>query len=110
MLAIDAEIPLGELSPALLEQIESLAPFGPGNAEPVFSTREIQSYSSMVVGNGHLKLKIKEDGQFFDAIGFNMGTRYSLSDEAIRLAFVPQFNIYNGQKLVQLNLRDIKSM
>ncbi len=110
MLAIDAEIPLGELSPALLEQIESLAPFGPGNAEPVFSTREIQSYSSMVVGNGHLKLKIKEDGQFFDAIGFNMGTRYSLSNAAIRLAFVPQFNSYNGQKLVQLNLRDIKSL
>jgi single-stranded-DNA-specific exonuclease len=110
MLAIDAEIPLGELSHVLLEQIETLAPFGPGNAEPVFSTRELTSYSSMVVGNGHLKLKIREDGQFFDAIGFNMGARYHLSNAAIRLAFVPQFNSYNGQKLVQLNLRDIKSM
>ena len=40
MLAIDAEIPLGELSHTMLEQIQSLAPFGPGNAEPVFSSRE----------------------------------------------------------------------
>lgn len=110
MLSIDAEIPLGELSHTMLEQIQALEPFGTGNAEPVFSSRELTSYSSMVVGNGHLKLRIKEDGQFFDAIGFNMGTRYSLSNEAIRLAFVPQFNSYNGQKLVQLNLRDIKSM
>ena len=110
MLAIDAEIPLGELSHTMLEQIQSLEPFGTGNAEPVFSSRDIKSYSSMVVGKGHLKMKIKEDGQSFDAIGFNMGDRYSLSDGAIRLAFVPQFNLYNGQKLVQLNLRDIKNM
>ena len=94
----------------MLEQIQSLEPFGTGNAEPVFSSRDINSYSSMVVGKGHLKMKIKEDGQSFDAIGFNMGDRYSLSDGAIRLAFVPQFNLYNGQKLVQLNLRDIKNM
>ena len=110
MLAIDAEIPLGELTREMLDQIETLAPFGPGNAEPVFATRAITSYSSMVVGKGHLKLKIKEDGLFFDAIGFNMAARYSLKDATIRLAFVPQFNIYNGQRLVQLNLRDIKSM
>ncbi len=110
LLAIDAEIPLGELTRDMLDQIESLAPFGPGNAEPVFASRAITTYSSMVVGKGHLKLKIKEDGLFFDAIGFNMAARYSLNDEAIRLAFVPQFNDYNGKRLVQLNLRDIKSM
>lgn len=110
LLAIDAEIPLGELTRDMLCQIETLAPFGPGNAEPVFATRAITSYSSMVVGKGHLKLKIREDGLLFDAIGFNMADRYRLKDEAIRLAFVPQFNTYNGQRLVQLNLRDIKSM
>lgn len=110
LLAIDAEIPLGELTRDMLDQIESLAPFGPGNAEPVFASRAISTYSFMVVGKGHLKLKIKEDGLFFDAIGFNMASRYSLNDEVIRLAFVPQFNNYNGQRLVQLNLRDIKSM
>ncbi|MEI6126890.1 MAG: DHHA1 domain-containing protein, partial [Pseudomonadota bacterium] len=110
IITIDAEIPLGQLSPAVLEEIESFAPFGPSNPEPVFCTQDIKYYSSMIVGSGHLKMKIKEDGRFFDAIGFNMGSRYCPKDEHIRLAFVPQFNVFNGDKLIQLNLRDVKSI
>ena len=105
---IDAEIPLGQLSYDILEEIEALAPFGPSNPEPVFCSNDIKFYSSMVVGKGHLKLKIKEGGQFFDAIGFNMGSGYCLKDEKIRLAFVPQFHFFNGEKIIQLNLKDIK--
>ncbi len=105
---IDAEIPLGLLSYDIIEEIENLAPFGPANPEPVFCTNPLRFYSSMIVGNGHLKLKIKQDGRFFDAIGFNMGSTYSLKDETIRLAFVPQFNFFNGEKIIQLNLKDIK--
>jgi len=108
-ISIDAEIPLGQLSYDILEEIEGLAPFGASNPEPIFSSRDIMSYSSMVVGNGHLKLKIKEQGHFFDAIGFNMASKYCLSDEKICLAFVPQFNYFNGEKTIQLNLKDIKT-
>jgi single-stranded-DNA-specific exonuclease len=107
-LAIDAEIALGHLSSGVMDELETLAPFGQANPEPVFSSRDLLYYSAMVVGNGHLKLKIKEEGRFFDAIGFNMAGRYTTNDEAIRLAFVPQFNVYNGEKMIQLNLRDIK--
>ncbi len=105
---VDAEISLGQLSCKVLEEIEALSPFGSANPEPVFSSNEIKFFSSMVVGNGHLKLKIKEDGRFFDAIGFNMASRYSMKHEKIRLAFVPQFNFFNGEKIIQLNLKDIK--
>ena len=62
----------------------------------------------MIVGNGHLKLKIKEDGQFFEAIGFNMGSNEYQKGGNLRLAFVPQFNFFNGEKIIQLNLKDIK--
>lgn len=110
IIEIDADIQLGQLSHDILEEIENLAPFGPANPEPVFSCSDIKFYSSMVVGNGHLKLKIKEDGKFFDAIGFNMGSKYFLKDEKISLAFVPQFNFFNGEKIIQLNLRDIKNI
>ncbi len=109
-LAIDAEIPLNQLSTGVMEEIENLEPFGPANPEPVFSSYDIKFYSSMVVGNGHLKLKIREEGQFYDAIGFNMAARYALQDEKIRLAFVPQFNFFRGERTIQLNLKDIKSM
>jgi single-stranded-DNA-specific exonuclease len=105
---VDAEISLDMLTDGVLQELENLSPFGPDNRQPVFSSFDINDYSSMTVGKGHLKLKIKEDGQFFDAIGFNMAAGYCLKDEKIRLAFVPQFHSYNGEKSIQLNLKDIK--
>lgn len=108
MVEIDAEISLDMLTYGVLQELENLSPFGPDNPQPVFSSYDISYYSSMTVGKGHLKLKIKEDGQFFDAIGFNMASGYCLKDEKIRLAFIPQFHSYNGEKSIQLNLKDIK--
>ena len=107
-LEIDAELPLDALSDELIEEIEKLAPFGTANPEPLFCSTELKLYSAMIVGNGHLKLKIKEGGCFYDAIGFNMGSASTLNDEAIRLAFVPQFNVWQGVKNIQLKLKDIQ--
>lgn len=108
IITIDAEIGLQELSYGVVQDIEALAPFGPQNPEPVFCSPDLKYYSHMMVGNGHLKLKIKDSGRFYDAIGFNMASRYALGEASIRLAFVPQINLYNGQKNIQLKLRDIK--
>ncbi|MCX8043943.1 MAG: single-stranded-DNA-specific exonuclease RecJ [Desulfobacterota bacterium] len=107
VLTIDAEVELACLSADILEELETLAPFGPGNPEPIFCTRSIKHYDAQVVGNGHLKLMIKHDRFFFQAIGFNMGLRGVPSDSVIRLAFVPQFTTFNGERCIQLNLRDI---
>jgi single-stranded-DNA-specific exonuclease len=105
---IDAEINLKEVTENLIDDLERLAPFGYSNPEPTFSSFELKLYSSMVVGNGHLKMKIREDGIFYDAIGFNMGNHFPLSDQKIRLAFVPQFNVWQGVKSIQLRIKDIK--
>jgi single-stranded-DNA-specific exonuclease len=105
---IDAEMGLQELSYSVVKDIEALAPFGLQNPEPVFCSPDLTSYSHMMVGNGHLKLKIKESGRFYDAIGFNMASRYELGDSSIKLAFVPQINMFNGQRSIQLKLHDIK--
>ncbi len=37
-----------------------------------------------------------------------MASGYCLKDQKIRLAFVPQIHSYNGEKNIQLNLKDIK--
>ncbi len=108
IIEVDAEISLDMLTYDVLQELENLSPFGPDNPQPVFSSYDINYYSSMTVGKGHLKIKIKEDDQLFDAIGFNMASRYCLKDEKIRLAFIPQIHFYNGEKSIQLNLKDIK--
>jgi single-stranded-DNA-specific exonuclease len=108
VIMIDAEIALQELTYGVVQDIEALAPFGSQNPEPVFCSPDLKYYSHMMVGNGHLKLKIKESGRFYDAIGFNMASRFDPGDNSIKLAFVPQINTFNGQKSIQLKLRDIK--
>ena len=107
-LEIDAQIPLSAISDDVVEDMGKLAPFGAANPEPLFCSHDLRSYSSMVVGNGHLKLKIKENGCFYDAIGFNMGTCHTPQEEEIKLAFVPQFNQWQGVKSIQLKLKDIQ--
>jgi hypothetical protein len=37
-----------------------------------------------------------------------MGSSYNLTDQGIRLAFVPQFNLWQGAKNIQLKLKDIQ--
>ncbi len=105
---IDAKIDLSQISYGFLEELKMLSPFGNANPEPVLSADNIDDYSSMIVGNGHLKLKIRDKGKFYDAIGFNMGEDFSFSDEKINIAFVPKYNYFNGTKNIQLNLKALR--
>jgi single-stranded-DNA-specific exonuclease len=118
-LEIDAEVTLGEISEQLLKEIAMLEPFGLCNPEPTFSSFLLDSYSTMVVGNGHLKLKVKEENMWYDAIGFNMAEQFLPSSQTpstsllngtnrIKIAFIPQFNTWQGVKSIQLKVKDIK--
>lgn len=105
---IDAVVNLREVTENLIDELELLSPFGYCNPEPTFSTYNLKLYSYIVVKNGHLKMKIKEEGIFYDAIGFNMGNNFPGSDQKIRLAFIPQFNTWQGIRSIQLRIKDIK--
>ena len=118
-LPIDAEVHCSAMSAALVEEIALLEPFGLCNPEPTFSSPAIDSYSAQIVGRGHLKLKISENSQCYDAIGFNLAERFSsLLKEApgasprekkkVRIAFTPQLNDWQGKRSVQLKIKDIK--
>ena len=116
---IDTEVSLKDVSERLIEEISWLEPFGHCNPEPTFSSFELDSYISKEVGKGHLKLKIKEDSLFYDAIGFNLAEQslpflQSSSDSSsntrnkIKIAFIPQINTWQGMRSVQLKVKDIK--
>jgi len=118
-LEIDAEVSLNEVSEQLVKEIARLEPFGFCNPEPVFSSLSLDSYRSNVVGNGHLKLKIKEDSMLYDAIGFSLAEQFHPCLQApassspngtgkIKIAFRPQFNTWQGVTSVQLKIKDIK--
>lgn len=106
-LKIDAEIPLDVVTPELFKQLQQLQPFGFGNPEPVFVTRNVKVTESRLVGadGKHLKLRFSS----MDAIAFNMGNLYSqLQHQAtVDLAYAIDMNTWNGSSRLQLKIKDI---
>jgi single-stranded-DNA-specific exonuclease len=72
---IDAEISLGDLTPRFMKILREFAPFGPGNGKPVFLAQglEVQGVPR-IVGKNHLRLRVRQNGALFDAIGFGLGS------------------------------------
>ena len=111
-LLIDSELGLEQINPELIRVLDLLAPFGPQNMRPVFSTRNLHVWGEpYVVGNNHLRLRVKKDGPVFDCIGFGMGDMAKpLSMKGIRLdlAYVVEPNFWNGTYKIQLRIKDLR--
>jgi len=109
-LDVDAEIRFDEIDEKLIDVLELFAPFGPANMRPVFVSRHSELVGDpVVVGNNHLKLRLRQQDKVIDAIGFGMG-RFALPLARARradFAYSLEFNEWNGQRRIQLRLRDI---
>ena len=106
-LAIDAELAPDAATLKLAEAIETLAPFGMGNPEPVFIMRRLTVMDRRTVSDSHLKLRLSAGSRMFDAIGFNMAESVAVPRVA-DVAFTLQVNSWNGRKSLQLRLKDLK--
>ena len=108
-LTADIEVPLSDLRPGLLNQLESLQPTGYGNPEAVFVSRNVRVTNVRTVGaeNRHLKLALTDGTVTFDAIGFRLG--HLKADMPLRVDIVYTFEIneFNGRTSLQLNLKDV---
>ncbi len=69
----DIEVRLGEITPAFLDAMERLGPFGNGNAEPVIVTRGVRLAQAVkAVKERHLRLSMEdaEDGTRFGGMAW----------------------------------------
>ncbi len=111
-IVIDAEIDLAELTPQFVRTLNQFAPFGPGNMRPVFAARNVELYGQpRIVGNNHLKLKVRKKARVFDAIGFNLGRLMEQLNSGrthIDIAFSIDEGEYAGEPVPQLKIRDLK--
>jgi single-stranded-DNA-specific exonuclease len=108
----DAELRLPDITPRFFRILKQFAPFGPGNMRPVFFTRDVEIFGeARIVGRDHLKLKVRQDGVVFDAIGFNLGSHLSRtngSKSRVDILFTVEENNWNGNVFPQLKLRDLR--
>ena len=106
-LAVDCELKPEEITLDLAATIDSLAPFGMGNPEPVFLLSQAKVVDCRRLKEKHLKLRLEANGVRFDAIGFNLAAKEPAT-ELVDLAFSPQVNLWNGRKSLQLKLKDLR--
>ncbi len=111
-LLIDSELELEQINPELVSMLDLFAPFGPQNMRPVFMTRNLHIWGEpYVVGNNHLRLRVKKTGAVFDCIGFGMGDMIKpLSMKGIRidLAYLVETNYWNDTYKIQLRIKDLR--
>jgi single-stranded-DNA-specific exonuclease len=79
-----------------------------GNPEPILAAENLMAMESRLVGNGHLRLRIKDGNRIRDAIGFRMGSLHPLIGTPVNMAFSPQINLYQGRRTLQLRIVDLQ--
>ncbi len=113
-MTIDAEINKWIIDHDLIQQLNSLDPFGCGNPEPVLCLKGIYMASvPLLLKDSHLKVNLKYDSFIHEAIGFNMRSAWEeISSSSFNkiwdIAFYPQINNWQGQNRIQLRLKDVK--
>jgi len=76
-LMIDAELPLDQIDYSLYRELQLLSPFGPGNPKPAFFAGKVEVVgNTKVVGQKHLRFKIRQRNKVFSAIALGMADRY----------------------------------
>ncbi len=116
-LKVDAEVEPEALTFRLISELERLAPFGMANPEPTLAIRGAKAFYPKIVGQQHLKLKLKKQkAPALDAIGFRMGTRLGeVAQEGSQMdwVFTPELNRWPahsscGELQIQLRLKDFR--
>lgn len=112
ILSIDLEIMDNNINLELFAEILNLYPFGMANPEPLFVTKELKISDLRVIGKEgkHIKLRlISVNGISFEAIYFGAGQNNKLKlGDNISAVYNLSINEWNGNKNLQLIIRDIK--
>ena len=100
---IDCRLDFGNISDKLIDELETLKPFGSANHEPLFMTKDVHIVSSKPVGNHHRQMVLEQNtGKTFNAIQFNVDTRIPLKETFDQIAFRLRWNRWNGRKSAQI--------
>lgn len=110
---VDAEVTLDKFNMDLVSFLGRLAPFGPGNPEPVFLVTDLRVMpGTRIVGDGHLKVSVEDRlGISGDLIGFTMGRDWPPTDivgRRIDALTHLRKNVYMGKTVPQLHVTAIR--
>ncbi len=109
-LDIDMELKLADLNEGIISELEQLEPFGTGNPEPLFYTRNLRLKGEpQVLSKYTLKFWVTDGKITYQAIGFGMsGFKDALlAAESFDLVYSPEIDNWQGDEKIILEIRDI---
>jgi single-stranded-DNA-specific exonuclease len=109
-LNIDATVTFRDINFRFVEELEALEPFGFGNPEPVLGAKDLEVVGPRIVGRNHLKLRLKSNSSFIDAIWFGGGDHLPMIEDTIAVdaAFIAGINEWDDKRVLQLQIRSIR--
>jgi single-stranded-DNA-specific exonuclease len=107
LVQVDSEASFQHLNTQFFQQIDSLHPWGIGNAEPVFWTASVQVLEQKIVGKNHLKLVVAQnlEGNWvkMKAIAWRWGEYFPLP-QFLDFAYKLQENRWNDSVTIELEI------
>lgn len=111
---IDVAMPLEYISEGLMQELKRLEPFGQGNEKPQFAQKGLRIRSARVLGKNRNAVKlalVTEQGLAMDGMLFTEGDRFMEElgrQTRIDVVYYPDVNEYNGQRSLQVVIREYK--
>lgn len=107
---IDVQLYDKNIRKEIAKEIQLLEPFGEGNKMPLILFKNLKIDSIRTLSEGkHLKLTLKNENQWVDSIGFNLGNladEYHIGDK-VDVVGMLEINEYNNNEYIQINMKDI---
>lgn len=105
---IDAETSLSDLGMSTYDLMQKLAPFGHGNPVPTFLTRRVRVLNCRTMGreDEHLRLKLRQEGQVWDAVAFRQGDYLPDIAPFIDIVYALEVDHWRGEENLRLNITD----
>ncbi|MBE0430870.1 MAG: single-stranded-DNA-specific exonuclease RecJ [Dehalococcoidia bacterium] len=110
-LKIDAEVPLDALAGDTFNLIQELGPFGRGNPQPAFLTRQVQVVECRNFGGRGewLGLKLKQGNVTWRAVDFESRRKREEIPSCLDIVYKLERSRWNGEQVLSLNLLDSAS-
>ncbi len=109
-LFIDLELDFKYITLDFFEKINELSPFGMGNPQPVFMTKNVSVLRVNRVGkdSSHMQLLLEKDGAIFKGILFRANQDLNIKqNDSIDVAYAIDKNEWNGKVSIELRVKDI---
>ena len=110
-LDVDCAVPPELLTIRGIESLSILEPCGNGCPKPVLMVKNLIIERISQVGSGrHMRLRLRQGHLVLGAIYFsaNAETASIAPGDLVDVAFIPQINDFRGEKIVQMNVVDIR--